>query len=78
MATTNGPLIDLLYVRGPLSTGAIAANLGNGVSDDEVEIQLLDMQARGLVEVWPATPRRWQLTENGAKDGWERKARSSP
>jgi len=77
MAIDDGPIIDILYRRGPLSTGTIGADLGDQVEATEVEAQLVDMQNRQLTEESEALPRRWQLTERGAQLGRERKARSS-
>ncbi len=58
MPIADGPIIDVLYARGPLSAGALGGEFGDNVPPEEVETQLVDMQTRGLTEPSEAAPNR--------------------
>jgi hypothetical protein len=72
MPIDGGEIVDLLYARGPLSSGTIAAELGS--TDDEATSKLQDIAIRKLVEPSKAAPAPWQVTSKGAAIGWERKS----
>jgi hypothetical protein len=77
MPVDSGTIIDVLYLRGPVSAPGIAAQLGGGIESVDVSAEMMDLMLRGLVEEVRARPPRWKLTEAGIQLGWDRKARAS-
>jgi hypothetical protein len=77
MPVESGTIVDILYIRGPVSAPGIAAQLGGKAESVDVSAEMMDLLLQGLVKEVRARPPRWQLTAAGIRIGWDRKARAS-